>query len=110
MRFWLSLLVLAPAVLAQAPAEEHNYWHFQPPPAKKFFVGNPTPKPLVIPRDTLRATPPPKSCSVPLTNVLKNKLSGKFHMRKIPVDPFANEHFRMTTVTPPAPPCDDEKR
>lgn len=111
MRFWLPLFLLAPAALAQSPAGQHNYWHFQPPPAKKFFAGNPTPKPFVIPPDAMRVTATkPKACAAPLTNLFKNKSGGKYHMRKMPVDPAANEHFRMTTVTPPAPPCDDEKR
>lgn len=117
MRFWCSLLFLSPVLVAQPQVPEapvqpapHNYWHFQPPPARKFFAGNLTPKPLVIPPNTLHATAAPKTCSLPLINIHKDKLSGKYHMKKIPRDPAADEHFRMTTVTPPAPPCDDGRR
>lgn len=111
MRFWLSLFLLVPAALAQAPAEQHNYshFHFQPPQARKFFAGDPSRKPALVPPDTLRDATP-KTCSIPLINVRKNRIGTKYHMRRVPVDPFANEHFRMRAVAPPAPPCDDGKR
>ena len=119
MRFWLSLFLLAPALLAQAPAEQHNYWHFQPPPSKKFFAGNPAPKPMAIPPGEVAvvvAPKPPqvevlsKTCSIPLIDVLKSRAGLKYHMKRIPRDPAAAEHFQMPNVTLPAPPCDDGKR
>jgi hypothetical protein len=100
MRFWLSLFLLAPALFAQAPAGQPNYWHFQAPPGRNFFPGTP-----VAP---VKAAP--KVCSVPLVNVLKDRPGVKYRMRKIPVAPSAGEQFTIETVTPPAPPCDDEKR
>jgi hypothetical protein len=101
MRLWCSLLLFAPALLAQSP---HNYWHFRVPPAKKFFTGNPTPKsaPQI---EQVKA--PPKTCSIPLINVQKGRLDASFDKMAIPPP---DGPFAMKYVTPPAPPCDDEKR
>lgn len=127
MRSWLSLFLLAPALFAQSQIpdaaqtspspDHHNYWHYQPPPAKDFFVGNPVPAPVVVPPGNITVAPvkPLKvqkrssACSVPLINVFRNRLGAKYHMRKVPAGPAAQEHFVMRGVTPPAPPCDDGK-
>jgi hypothetical protein len=108
MRFWLFLL--APALLAQTqpPEPPQNYWHFQAPKGQKFFAaGQSAPKPVVVAPKTYHVNAQPKVCSVPLVNVLKDKPDTKLDQMAVPLP---NGEFAMKYVTPPAPPCDDEKR
>lgn len=122
---------LAPS--PQAPNGDPNYWNLQTPPApehvqvqplpqssapafrppgwlsrnrKFFFAGNPTPKPLVIPRKTMRVDGKPKICSIPLINGLKPN-SPVLDKMAVPVPPG---DYSRDVVPPPAPPCDDGKR
>jgi hypothetical protein len=130
MRPWLSLFFLAPALFAQAPAPaspdalqqlqrrfdgltpaptgQGNFWHYQAPPAPKVLAGNPVPHPIVIaPKPMKVGKVPTKTCSIPLTNVLKGKAFDKI---AVPLSPSKGFFTPENYVTPPAPPCDDEKR
>jgi hypothetical protein len=107
------------ALPSQAPAGDPNYWHLQTPqaperfpvkpPAKRrklfFFAGNPTPKPLVIPK-TIRMNGTSKVCSIPLIDALKGK-PGTPDKMAIPAPPG---NYSRDVIPPPAPPCDDGKR
>ncbi|HUK15054.1 MAG TPA: hypothetical protein VLW65_01510 [Bryobacteraceae bacterium] len=135
MRSWLSLFFLAPTLFAQAvapalvlpansdalqqlqqrfdgltpaPAGQGNFWHFQARRAPKVLAGNPVPHPIVIaPKPMKVGKVPTKTCSVPLTNVLKGKA---FDEMAVPLSPSKGFFTPGNYVTPPAPPCDDEKR
>jgi hypothetical protein len=149
MRSWLSLFLLAPALLAQVPTPEtlqqlqrrtlliqqspaqspliqpkhaprqridlmqpaqppsngeRNFWRM-PSHVKTFFGGQPAPK-TVAPKTVA----PKKVCSIPLVNALKRKPDTKFEIMAIPLPAKNQRQHSMFNVTPPAPPCDDEKR
>ena len=134
MRPWLSLFFLAPVLLAQtvppavlppaspdalqkleqrfdgltpAPATQGNFSRFQAPTAPKVLTGNPVPHPIVIPPGRMAVKARTKTCSIPLINVLKGKAFDKM---AVPLSPAKEFFVPGNYVTPPAPPCDDEKR
>jgi hypothetical protein len=106
MRFCLFLL--APALFAQPQIQPpHNYWRLPTPQSKKFFFAQPSPAPVVVAPNRVHVSPEKKVCSIPLINALKDK--SKIDDEKMVV-PLPNGKYAMKYVTPPAPPCDDEKR
>lgn len=113
MRFWLSLLFLAPALLAQ-----QNYWHFEIPPAPERFPlpqtqpvtrqppGKTAFKPLPMRTKAFRASTSVRTCSIPLINGLKSNQPFPDRMAIAPT----LGRLKGDLVPPPAPPCDDVKR
>lgn len=108
---------------AALPQGQTNYWNFQAPSAPervqvqpaptmpKLPAGNPTPKPLKIPRKNLHfylnpEAAKPKICSIPLLNGLKPNSPVPDKM----AIPAPQAYFKAEVVPPPAPPCDDGKR
>jgi hypothetical protein len=129
MQLWISLLFLAPALLAQSQAPDPlqelqqrldrltplpvthpgNFLHLPAQPGTK--AGNPAPgSPSAAPGQMMLAKAKPNVCSIPLINALKGK-PGLNDKIAISVEPWMRAHFQPGNyVTPPAPPCDDMRR